>query len=108
MFLAAGEFRTALSHFCLYAVFQNTQKFRYLGLFRHLHYLCFRGVRITDFDIVVDGVIKEIDILKYLADQAVNGLRRHIFEIYTANGYPPFLHIPEPGNEVGDGCFPGT
>ena len=63
------------------------------------------GVRSAKFYIVFDGIVKQINILKYDTHQLHQFIRFNIFHIFATNQNSPFLNIPKPCNQIAQSCF---
>ena len=69
-------------------------------LFRRFHHLFMGGLRTAEFDVVLDGIFKEIHLLKddgEVPEQAVTGVFPHIV---SAQQDLTLLHIPKPGDQA--------
>ena len=56
------------------------------------------GVRLTKFDIVFNGIVKKIHILKDHADIFQNTICSIVFDIFSANPNSAALYIPKSGD----------
>ena len=73
------------------------------GLARGFADFLHRGVGLAEADIVQDGVLKQVYVLKHHADvaqQAVAGVFPHVA---PAEQHPALLHVPEPGDQAAQG-----
>ena len=66
------------------------------------------GFRFSKLDIILNRIIKEIDILEYHTDvsqQTVKGIFLHIL---SADGDAAAVYIPKAGNQIAKGRLAGT
>ena len=65
-------------------------------------------MRIAYFDVLVNGIVKQVYLLKNLADKSVETLLRNMAYIYSADGDTAFGYIPKAGDEWGNSGFTRT
>ena len=66
------------------------------------------GVQAAHADVVLHRAVKEVVVLRYIGNLAVELLQRDLPQIHTAQGDRAARHIPEAGDELGDGALAGA
>ena len=66
------------------------------------------GVQAAHADVVPHRAVKEVVVLRYIGNLAVELLQRDLPQIHTAQGDRAARHIPETGDELGDGALAGA
>lgn len=64
------------------------------------------GVQAAHADVVPHRAVKEVVVLRYIGNLAVELLQRDLPQIHTAQGDRATRHIPETSDELSDGALP--
>ena len=66
------------------------------------------GVQTAHADVVPHRAVKEVVVLRYIGDLAVELFQRDFPQVHTAQGDRAARHIPEAGDELGNGTLTGA
>ena len=108
LLFSAGEAGASFADRCLITVGQRHDKVMAAGFLCDCYDFILACVRSAKPDIVLDGVLKEIHILKYdgeILEKAAAGIFPHI---PAAERDLSFLHIPETGDQTDQRGFSGA
>ena len=108
LLFSSRESRTAFAYHCVIAIFERRYKFVAAGLFAGCDNIFLRCALFSESDIVKDGIVKKIYILKNHTYIFKKAFRCHCFYIRSANAYRTRIGIPKAGNQVYNGAFSTT
>ena len=66
------------------------------------------SLRPPEFDVILDGVGKQIHILKDHADLVHQRFQSVLPDVLSAHSDSTSVHVPEPGNQMAEGGFPAA
>ncbi len=72
---------------------------------RHDHDLLIRGSRVAMADVLHDGFVEQIVVLRHIGHFSVKILREKMTNVHTADLNGTAADIPEGGNQLGNGGF---
>ncbi len=78
------------------------------GPFCRLYYLVVGSIWPAKLDIVLNGVVEEVDILEHHGDVFHQAVQLVVPHVMTANANRAVLHIPEPRDQITEGGFPAA
>ena len=103
--LPAGEACPALADHRVKPIGQSHHKVVAPGLAGRLQHFFPSGVWSAHGDVVVNGVLEEVDPLEHHTDVVHQVGQFHLPNVLPPDQHPSVLHVPETGEQVGDGGF---
>mgnify|MGYP000046109232 CR=1 FL=1 len=76
------------------------------ALLRRLHPP--RSIRTAKTDVIADGVVEQIHILKYHGNVAQEAVAGHLPDVIAAHGDASLIHIIKPGQQCAEGALPAA
>ena len=104
----AGDRGAALTDDGIVAVRQGCDELMAPGRLCRGHHLLMGGVRLAEFDVVLNAVIKQVHALKDHAEIAHQTIQRIVLHINAAQLDRTAVHIPKPCHKTGEGGLAGA
>ena len=108
LLFAAGQACTALPDNGIVAIRQCFDEIIAAGLAGGFHYLFVGGVRAAEFDVVLDGIRKQIHVLEHHGDVGQQAVAGQLSDIVAAHRDATAVRVIEPGQQAADRRFDGA
>ena len=108
LFFSSGESGASFPDHGVIAFRKGFNEIMAAGLLRRGHHFLVGSLWPPEFDVVLDGVGKEIHILKDHADLVHQRFQSVLPYVLSAYSDSASVHVPEPGNQMAEGGFPAA
>ena len=100
-----GEVGAAFSHHGVVPLGQRHDEVMAAGRFGRGDHFLLSGVRAAEADVIADGVVEQVHILKYHGNVAQEAVAGHLPDVMAAHDDASLIHIIKPGQQCAEGAL---